>query len=165
MSLTASITTRLRASRTAPPAVAAALVITSGAFMLAAGYTLARTGWASARPFAIGGGATIQLALFLERRVVRERANRTRHGRAWMPQVGATALMGSAGAGLVFIGHAASTAGWWPVTPAVAPLLAIVAAAAALNRAAAEIRGTRAIRDAASEDARARSSARARMRT
>lgn len=127
-----------------PPVISAALVVASAALMLAAGHTLAGAGWTSARPLGIGGGLTIQLALFLERRGVRRRANRTRHGRAWAFQLCASALIAASGVGLAFIGHSAATGGWWPVgVAAAAPLIAVVAAAP-LNRAAAEIRRTRA---------------------
>src|SRR5918995_3507206 len=86
------------------PYIAAILASISGFMMVNAGVTISAGGWGSARPFALGGGITIQAALFMERRGVRARgAPGSELGRPVALQLGAAAFVLATGVGLVWI--------------------------------------------------------------
>lgn len=110
------------------------LVVLSGLLMLLAGTTLATTGWGGARPFAIGGGLAIQIAFLLERRAVHHWHPLPHRGRRRRQRLIGSALVSMAGAGLVLVGHLATTHGWWPTGVAIAPSLVGVTVAARFNR-------------------------------
>ena len=120
------------------------LIAISGMLMLAAGNTFAHLGWAKARPIALAGGVAIELALFLERRGVRQRTElRPVVGRSLLARGAASGLVLFAGAGLVAIGFFSLRHGWWPIGGAVVVPVLAVFWAGALNRRAAAIRATR----------------------
>jgi hypothetical protein len=123
------------------PYVAAIFASASGLLMVGAGVAFSQRGWGSARPFALAGGMAIQLALFTERRGVRARgADGSNAGRTVALQLGASGLILTAGMGLVWAGHRASTTGWWPLALTLVPLVLLLVPAAILNRRAAAAR-------------------------
>ena len=113
------------------------LVALSGLLMVASGFELADSGWSGARPLALGGGLTIQTALWLERRQARQSSGVFPGRRRLGLRLASAALVATAGGTLVLVGHTAAGSGWWPPVTATVPAVLAVGIAMRLQRRAA----------------------------